>query len=98
MNTPLRTQVLETAHNGYADWPVVVLRDARNIAIAEVGHIDRASAPQVHAYAALFAAAPALLDALKTLLGETEDSDYLTNAQQRTKAREAISAATRIPA
>lgn len=64
MNTPFSIQILETNHNGYPDWPVHVIRDARNIALAEVGHIDRASAEHVPALSKLFAAAPELLAAL----------------------------------
>ena len=46
----------------------------------------------------LIAAAPDLLEALLTLLGEHEDSDYMTAAEQRAKARAAIRKAKGEPA
>jgi hypothetical protein len=42
----------------------------------------------------LIAAAPDLLEAIKTLLGETEDSDYMTASEKNAKARAAIAKAT----
>ena len=42
----------------------------------------------------LIAAAPDLLEALQTLLGDTDDSDYMTRAEKEEKARAAIACAT----
>jgi hypothetical protein len=41
----------------------------------------------------LISAAPDLLYAVKTLLGETEDSDYLSGDEQRALARAAVAKA-----
>jgi len=45
------------------------------------------------ANACLIAAAPELLNALETLLGDTEDSDYMTHAEQKRAARAAVAKA-----
>ena len=44
--------------------------------------------------ARLIAAAPDLLEALKTLLGDTEDSDYMSRKERENMARAAIAKAT----
>jgi hypothetical protein len=48
---------------------------------------------EMRANARLTAAAPKLLDALLTLLGETEDSDYLSRSEQEKKVKAAIAKA-----
>ena len=44
--------------------------------------------------ARLIAAAPDLLEALKTLLGDTEDSDYMSRKERENMARAAIAKVT----
>ncbi len=51
-------------------------------------------AEEMKANASLIAAAPDLLEALQTLLGDTDDSDYMTRAEKEEKARAAIARAT----
>jgi hypothetical protein len=51
---------------------------------------------EMRANARLIAAAPDLLEALLTLLGETEDSDYLSRSEQEKKAKAVITKAKEI--
>jgi hypothetical protein len=71
--TPYTVQNLGGGFHGYSDWSTFAVRDARNVALAEIGHIDRSSAVHAKSLAALFAAAPALLMALNRLQANPND-------------------------
>jgi len=54
-------------HRGYADWQVYVIRSRQNVALAEVGHIDRYESERIPANARLIAQAPAMWEVLHDL-------------------------------
>lgn len=58
------------------------------------GSGGRRSGDESAANCRLIAAAPELLHALETLLGDTEESDYITQAEREAVARAAIAKAT----
>jgi hypothetical protein len=65
---PLTVQTLQENWHAYKGWTVYTVRTRENYCIAEVGHVDRATASTAKAYADLFAAAPELLDACELAL------------------------------
>ena len=70
-----------------------VIRDARNCAVAEIGHIDRIHTDlENRAYAFLFRAAPDLLATLQEI-ADMADSRNLLEARE--KARDAVERANR---
>ncbi len=64
---------------------VVLMRDEREV-VAWVGDIDGQMTDNAH----LIAAAPDMLRALEAVYGESEESDYLTQAQIQVMCRSAI--------
>ena len=83
MHTPLTIQTLHwRAHGGY------VIRDARNCAVAEVGHIDGTfTDAENREYAALFAAAPKLLAILQEAVhAECWDTELWAHWQSDARA------------
>lgn len=60
-------QHLQSNHHGYPDWDTYCVRSERNICLATVGDVDRASAPDNKRNAHLMAASPKLLTQCKAL-------------------------------
>ena len=86
---PWKLQHLNTEHNGYKDWHTFCVRDGKtNQCLAVVGDVDHATAACNQANAALFAAAPDLLESLKAVL-----STLIPGYKAVCAAREAIAKA-----
>jgi hypothetical protein len=67
---PWEIQSLGVTHNGY-EWPTFAVRSPRNICLAVIGDVDRASAPDNTANARLIAAAPEMLELIQSLVNFT---------------------------
>lgn len=63
MHLPLRAENHGAVNDAaYPDWTLATVRDRRNVCVASVGGVDRATEGTAEAYARLFAAAPGMLD------------------------------------
>lgn len=55
--TPWTLQAVETAHNGYSDWPTFAIRSPANVCLAIVGEVDRYQSERINANARLIVTA-----------------------------------------